>query len=199
MLDELPSPHRFDACVPGCSLELSRSDLSSSPGRPRTSPVTLPGSPWNNLGGWAARAATLHASSLRLLLFCTCLPLCVGAPWPMPAWVWLEVRSVFFNLTNRNIIYENACLSQAALSRHQFHPLHALPPTRAHQRLPIPMTDTLGLGKTTARHDTAVRCWGMGIAIITAGTERCERASAGHPAAPDGRQMFGGASQVAIS
>ena len=30
--------------------------------------------------------------SLRLLLFCTCPPLCAGAPWPMPAWVWRDVR-----------------------------------------------------------------------------------------------------------
>ena len=32
---------------------------------------------------------------LRLILFCTCPPLCAGALWPMPAWVWHDVRSVF--------------------------------------------------------------------------------------------------------
>ena len=26
---------------------------------------------------------------LRLILFCTCPPLCAGVLWPMPAWVWL--------------------------------------------------------------------------------------------------------------
>ena len=30
--------------------------------------------------------------SLRLLLFCTCPPLCAGELWPMPAWVWRDVR-----------------------------------------------------------------------------------------------------------
>ena len=29
---------------------------------------------------------------LRLLLFCTCPLLCAGALWPMPAWVWRDVR-----------------------------------------------------------------------------------------------------------
>ena len=33
---------------------------------------------------------------LQLILFCTCPPLCAGALWPMPAWVWRDVRSVFF-------------------------------------------------------------------------------------------------------
>ena len=33
---------------------------------------------------------------LRLILFCTCPPLCAGVLWPMPAWVWRGVRSVFF-------------------------------------------------------------------------------------------------------
>ena len=31
-----------------------------------------------------------------LLLFCTCLPLCAGALWPMPAWVRRDVRSASF-------------------------------------------------------------------------------------------------------
>ena len=35
-------------------------------------------------------------ASLRLILFCTCPPLCVVALWPMPAWVWHDVRPVFF-------------------------------------------------------------------------------------------------------
>ena len=33
---------------------------------------------------------------LRLILFCTCPPLCKGVLWPMPAWVWRDVRSEFF-------------------------------------------------------------------------------------------------------
>ena len=33
---------------------------------------------------------------LRLILFCTRPPLCAGALLPMPAWVWRDVRSVFF-------------------------------------------------------------------------------------------------------
>ena len=33
--------------------------------------------------------------SLRLLLFCTCPPLCGGALWPMPAWVWCDIRKWF--------------------------------------------------------------------------------------------------------
>ena len=31
------------------------------------------------------------------ILFCTCPPLCAGALWPMPAWVWRDVRLVFFS------------------------------------------------------------------------------------------------------
>ena len=34
--------------------------------------------------------------SLRLLLFCTCPPLCTGALWPMPAWVWRDVQFYFY-------------------------------------------------------------------------------------------------------
>ena len=33
---------------------------------------------------------------LRLVLFCTCPPLCAGALWTMPAWVW---RDIFLGLT----------------------------------------------------------------------------------------------------
>ena len=33
---------------------------------------------------------------LRLVLLCTCPPLCAGVLWPMPAWVWRDVRSGFF-------------------------------------------------------------------------------------------------------
>ena len=33
---------------------------------------------------------------LRLIMFCTRPPLCAGVLWPMPAWVWRDVRSVFF-------------------------------------------------------------------------------------------------------
>ena len=34
---------------------------------------------------------------LRLILLRTCPPLCVGALWPMPAWIWHDVRSVPFS------------------------------------------------------------------------------------------------------
>ena len=33
--------------------------------------------------------------SLRLLLFCTCPPLCAGLLCPMRAWVWCDVRFFF--------------------------------------------------------------------------------------------------------
>ena len=36
-----------------------------------------------------------RSACLRLILFCTCAALCAGAPWPMPGWVWRDVRSVF--------------------------------------------------------------------------------------------------------
>ena len=39
-----------------------------------------------------------RSACLRLILFCTCPPLCAGAPWPMPVWVWRDVRSIFFSL-----------------------------------------------------------------------------------------------------
>ena len=37
-----------------------------------------------------------QSACVRLILFCTRPPLCAGAPWPMPAWVWRDVQSVFF-------------------------------------------------------------------------------------------------------
>ena len=46
--------------------------------------------------GCSACGSALHLLrhfSLRLLLFCTRPPLCAGALWPMPAWVWRDVRS----------------------------------------------------------------------------------------------------------
>ena len=33
---------------------------------------------------------------LRLVLFCKRPPLCPGALWPMPAWIWRDIRSLFF-------------------------------------------------------------------------------------------------------
>ena len=36
-----------------------------------------------------------RSACLRLILFRTCPPLCAGAQWPMPAWVWRDVRSDF--------------------------------------------------------------------------------------------------------
>ena len=35
-----------------------------------------------------------RSAGLRLLLFCARPPLCAGALWPMPAWVWHDVRSI---------------------------------------------------------------------------------------------------------
>ena len=40
----------------------------------------------------------LRCCSLRLLLFCTCPPLCAGALWPMPAWVWRDIGFIFFSV-----------------------------------------------------------------------------------------------------
>ena len=45
----------------------------------------------------SALCSTLpRCTCLRLILLCICPPLCAGALWPMPAWVWRDVRSVFF-------------------------------------------------------------------------------------------------------
>ena len=59
---------------------------------------------WSSVHAWLLRLRTgsdfapailpRHAC-LRLILFCTCPPLCAGVLWPMPAWVWRGVRSVF--------------------------------------------------------------------------------------------------------
>ena len=58
--------------------------------------------------------------SLRLLLSCTCPPLCAGALWPMPAWVWRDVRLYIrihiynfclqFACTHADVRLSNACL-----------------------------------------------------------------------------------------
>ena len=40
-----------------------------------------------------------RSACLRLILFCTCLPLCAGALWQMPGWVWRDVRSLFLFFT----------------------------------------------------------------------------------------------------
>ena len=75
--------------------------------------------PYNRLHGcWPAVqsiAVALHGGttrpcSLRLLLFCTCPPLCPGALWPMPAWVWRDVRCGFsfflcFNYLNTILLW----------------------------------------------------------------------------------------------
>ena len=42
-----------------------------------------------------------RSACLRLILFFMCPPLCVGALWPMPAWVWRDVRSVFCFYTEK--------------------------------------------------------------------------------------------------
>ena len=55
---------------------------------------------WSSVHSWllCLRFGSLAARRcfLRLLLFCTCPPLCAGALWPIPAWVWRDVRYVFF-------------------------------------------------------------------------------------------------------
>ena len=59
---------------------------------------------WSSVHAWFLRLRTgpilPRRACLRLILFCTCPPLCAGALWPMPAWVWRDVRSVFFFFFN---------------------------------------------------------------------------------------------------
>ena len=50
--------------------------------------------------------------SLPLLLFCTCPPLCAGALWPVPAWVWRDVR-IFFLL--HVCIHVNALIADSGV------------------------------------------------------------------------------------
>ena len=46
-----------------------------------------------------------------------CPPLCAGALWPMPAWVWRDVRSVFFFFSPGN--FDQTCaVKETCLSRH---------------------------------------------------------------------------------
>ena len=45
-------------------------------------------------------AAQVPALSIVCLAACICPPLCAGALWPMPAWVWRDVRSVFILFTH---------------------------------------------------------------------------------------------------
>ena len=53
---------------------------------------------WSVRGCSASELCSIlpRRTCLRLILFCTCRPLCAGALWPMPAWVWRDVRSGFF-------------------------------------------------------------------------------------------------------
>ena len=55
---------------------------------------------WSSVSAWLLRLRTgcdfAQSACLCLILFCMCPPLCVGALWPMPAWVWRDVRSGFF-------------------------------------------------------------------------------------------------------
>ena len=58
---------------------------------------------WSSVRGCSAYGPGLifpRSACLRLILFCKCPPLCVGALWPMPAWVCHDVRSVFFSFLN---------------------------------------------------------------------------------------------------
>ena len=52
---------------------------------------------------------------LRLLLSCTCPPLCAGVLWPMPAWVWRYVRSA--PLFGLSFVYETIMLHKASVNR----------------------------------------------------------------------------------
>ena len=57
----------------------------------------LPGPPsMRGCSAYGPRPGLPRSACLRLILFCTCPPLCAGALWPMPAWVWCDVRSDFF-------------------------------------------------------------------------------------------------------
>ena len=56
--------------------------------------------------------------SVRLPVFCTCPPQCLGALWPMPAWVWRDVRSgfcYFFYTTHQR---NKAAATVSTSSRH---------------------------------------------------------------------------------
>ena len=48
--------------------------------------------------------------SLRLLLFCTCPPLCAGALWLMPAWVWRDVQ-FFCGATHAHRVWIVFCVT----------------------------------------------------------------------------------------
>ena len=58
--------------------------------------VCLPGPP-SMCGCFAYGPGPILArrACLRLILFLTCPPLCDGALWPMPTWVWCDVGSLF--------------------------------------------------------------------------------------------------------
>ena len=76
--------------------------LQCAPAGPRTRPCwhaspCLPGPP--SVRGCSASALCLilpRRTCLHLMLFCTCPPLCAGALWPMPAWVWPDVHFFYF-------------------------------------------------------------------------------------------------------
>ena len=42
------------------------------------------------------------SACLRLILFCICPPLCAGALWPIPAWIWRDVRLVCVCVFNKH-------------------------------------------------------------------------------------------------
>ena len=81
----------FLGCRLRCALAIPRTRLCW-----HTFPC-LPG-PQSVRGCSASALCSILArgTCLRLILFCICPPLCAGALWPMPAWVWRDVRSVLF-------------------------------------------------------------------------------------------------------
>ena len=80
----------------------------------------LPGPPsMRGCSAYAPSPILPRSACLRLILFCTCPSLCVGAMWPMAAWVWRDVR-IFFIF-----------FSTLPESRHYYRSRSALPMARS--------------------------------------------------------------------
>ena len=53
---------------------------------------------------------------LCLIMFCTCPPLCAGALWPMPTWVWRNVRSVFLLLHETKFVHRHDAAKRSIIT-----------------------------------------------------------------------------------